>query len=116
MIRSLAGRRVILAASFSFLIIAVLGVATAFAVCSTNSYFVTTSAAPPNANWTTTAGLWQPFGGFPGCAPGDSASSTNVSPTQITVDSSIPNGLASINFNAPGSVIQIDSGGLLMLD
>ena len=87
-----------------------------FAVCVPTVYSVTSSAPPPSANWTTTTGLWQPSGGFPGCAPGDSAVSSNVSPTTITINSSIPNALLSIGFNAPGSVIQIDSGGLLMMD
>lgn len=89
-----------------------------FGVCNPNTaYVVTFSAPPPTANWTTTSGaLWQPSGGFPGCATGDSASSTNVSPTTIVINSSIPNGVAAINFNAPGSVIQVDSGAFLMLD
>jgi uncharacterized repeat protein (TIGR01451 family) len=116
-IRPFVRRRVIVAALLSFIFITALGAATVFAVCSTNSYVVTTSAPPLNDNWTDTTGaLWSPPGGFPGCAAGDSASSTNVSPTTITINSSIFNGLASINFNAPGSVIQIDSGGLLMMD
>jgi uncharacterized repeat protein (TIGR01451 family) len=115
-IRPFVRRRVVVAALFSFVVIAALGAATVFAVCVPTVYNVTSSAPPPSANWTTTSGLWQPGGGFPGCAPGDSAVSTNASPTTITINSPIPNGLLSVGFNAPGSVIQIDSGGLLMMD
>ncbi|HEX7139352.1 MAG TPA: hypothetical protein VF219_15965, partial [Vicinamibacterales bacterium] len=98
------------------LVILLIGATAAIGVCVPTVYSVTSSAPPPSANWTTTTGLWQQSGGFPGCAPGDSAVSSNVSPTTITINSSIPNALLSVGFNAPGSVIQIDSGGLLMMD
>jgi hypothetical protein len=71
--------------------IAVLGTATAFAICVPTVYNVTSSAPPASANWTATSGVWTPSGGFPGCAPGDTAADTNASPTTLIVNSAIPN-------------------------
>src|SRR6478672_11983756 len=95
--------------------IGVIGAATALA-CVTNSYSVTSSAPPPSANWTDTSGaLWTPGGGFPGCAPGDTASDTNASPTTFIVNSVIPNPIAGLNLACNGCVIDVQSGGQLTL-
>jgi uncharacterized repeat protein (TIGR01451 family) len=92
-----------------------LGAATVFAVCVPTAYTVTSSAPPASANWTDTSGLWNPSGGFPGCAPGDSAANTNASPTTIIVNSNIPNPIIGLNLNCNGCVIDIQSGGSLTL-
>jgi hypothetical protein len=112
-----ARRRVLfLSALWSFSLIGVVGLGTAFAACVTNNYAVTSSAPPPTGNWTDTSGaLWTPGGGFPGCAPNDTAADTNASPTTIIVNSAIPNSIAGLNFNSPGSVIEIDAGGVLTI-
>jgi uncharacterized repeat protein (TIGR01451 family) len=92
------------------------GAATAiFAVCIPTVYTVTSSAPPPIGNWTSTSGVWQPSGGFPGCAPGDSAADTNASPTTLIINGSIPNPIISLNLNCPGCAIDIQSGGSLTL-
>jgi len=116
-IRGAAFRRPILFVSslLTLALVAVLGVATAYAVCVPTAYSVTASAPPPIANWTTTAGVWQPSGGFPGCASGDSASDTNFSPTLLIVDSTIPNPIVGLNINCNGCGIFIQSGGQLTL-
>jgi uncharacterized repeat protein (TIGR01451 family) len=116
-IRGAAFRRPILFVSslFTLALVAVLGVATAYAVCIPTAYSVTASAPPAFANWTTTVGVWQPAGGFPGCAPGDSASDTNASPTTLFINSTIPNPIIGLNLNCIGCSIQIQSGGSLTL-
>ncbi|HEV2718723.1 MAG TPA: hypothetical protein VG323_01795, partial [Thermoanaerobaculia bacterium] len=79
---------------------AAIGIATAFAVCTTNSYIVTSSAPPPLGNWTDTSGaVWTPSGGFPGCATGDTASDTNPTSTTLIVNSAIPNPIAGLTLN-----------------
>src|SRR5438105_3520634 len=107
--------RVFVSALVSFILIGLAGAA-ALIGCVPTVYSVTASAPPPTANWTTTAGLWTPSGGFPGCAPGDSAADTNASPTTVIVNSSIPNPVIGITFNSSGSVVEIDSGGVLTID
>ena len=97
------------------LVVLVIGAATAYSVCVPTAYTVTASAPPPSANWTQTAGLWVPSGGFPGCAPGDGAVDLNASPTTVFVNSTIPNPIIGLNFSSPGSVINIQSGGQLTL-
>lgn len=72
-------RTVLVSCCLTIAAIAVMGAATAFTVCVPTAYSVTSSAPPASANWTDTSGLWTPAGGFPGCAPGDSASDTNAS-------------------------------------
>jgi len=116
-IRGAAFRRPTLFVSslLTLALVAALGVATAYAVCIPTAYSVTASAPPPLANWTTTVGVWQPSGGFPGCAPGDSASDTNASPTLLIVDSTIPNPIIGLNLNCTGCGIFIQSGGSLTL-
>jgi uncharacterized repeat protein (TIGR01451 family) len=98
-----------------FLLLA--GAATAiFAVCIPTVYSVTSSAPPPIGNWTDTSGaVWSPSGGFPGCAPGDTASDTNASPTTLIINSSIPNPIIGLTLNCPGCTIDIQSGGSLTL-
>jgi uncharacterized repeat protein (TIGR01451 family) len=87
-----------------------------WAICVPTVYSVTSSAPPPSANWTDTSGaLWVPTGGFPGCAPGDSASDTNATPTTIVINSAIPNPIISLNLACNGCVIDVQSGGLLTL-
>src|SRR5512147_3141689 len=111
-IRGAAFRRPILFVSslLTLALVAVLGVATAYAVCApSTAYSVTASAPPPLANWTTTVGVWQPSGGFPGCATNDSASDTNFSPTTLIIDSSIPNPIVGLNLNCAGCGIFIQS-------
>jgi uncharacterized repeat protein (TIGR01451 family) len=88
----------------------------AYAVCIPTAYTVTASAPPPSANWTDTVGLWQPTGGFPGCAPGDSASNTNFTPTTIVVNSSIPNPIIGLNLACSGCVIDVQGGGDLTIE
>jgi len=116
-IRGAAFRRPILFVSslLTLALVAVLGVATAYAICVPTAYSVTASAPPPLANWTTTVGVWQPSGGFPGCATGDSASDTNFSPTTLIIDSSIPNPIVGLNLSCSGCGIFIQSGGSLTL-
>ena len=99
--------------TLAFVILA--GAATVYAVCVPTAYSVTASAPPPAANWTTTVGVWQPSGGFPGCAPGDSASNTNVSPTTLFINSTIPNPIVGLNIACAGCSVQIQSGGSLTL-
>jgi uncharacterized repeat protein (TIGR01451 family) len=95
--------------------LAVAGAPTAaFAVCVPTVYTVT-AAPPATANWTDTAGIWVPSGGFPGCAPGDSASDTNASPTTFIVNSAIPNPIIGLNLACTGCVIDIQAGGQLTL-
>jgi len=116
-VRSAAFRRpiVFISALATFTLIAALGVATAYAACGTTSYNVT-GTPPPIDNWTDTTGaLWQPSGGFPGCAPGDSATDTNGAPTLLIVDSVIPNPIVGLNLNCSGCSIYIQSGGQLTL-
>jgi uncharacterized repeat protein (TIGR01451 family) len=94
--------------------LAVVGVAAA-QVCATNAYVVTSSATPPTANWTNTSGVWNPSGGFPGCASGDSAADTNASPTTLIINGSIANPIVGLNLNCNGCVIDVQSGGSLAL-
>jgi uncharacterized repeat protein (TIGR01451 family) len=97
-------------------LLATMGVSPAWAVCVPTVYNVTSSAPPPLANWTTTTGaLWQPSGGFPGCAPGDVAQDLNVSPTTVIVNSAIPNPIIGLNWACSGCLVEIDSGGSLAL-
>src|SRR5581483_6891675 len=113
-----ASRRptVVLATLLSFLVIVSAIGSVALAVCIPSSYFVTGSAPPPVANWTDTTGaVWSPAGGFPGCAPGDSATNTNASPTTLIVNSSIPNPIVGLNMSCAGCTIDIQSGGSLTL-
>lgn len=99
----------------TFAALATIGAATAFAVCVPTAYSVTASAPPPIANWTTTVGVWQPSGGFPGCSSGDTASDTNFSPTTLIINSSIPNPIVGLNLACNGCVIEVQSGGTLRL-
>jgi uncharacterized repeat protein (TIGR01451 family) len=108
-------RTVLVSSCLTVAALAVLGTATAFALCTPTAYTVTSSAPPPTANWTSTSGVWTPGGGFPGCAPGDSASDTSATPTTFIVDSVIPNPLASLDLNCAGCVIDIQTGGQLTL-
>lgn len=115
-VRTIFRRRTFIISMYATLgVLLTLATASVFAVCSTTSYFVTSSAPPPIANWTQTSGLWQPFGGFPGCAPGDSATDTNFSPTTIIINSPIPNPIAGMNFTCSGCVVDIQPGGSLTL-
>src|SRR5437762_12574548 len=97
------------------LVVLVIGAATAYSVCVPTAYTVTASAPPPSANWTQTSGLWSPSGGFPGCAPGDSASDTNASPTTLIINSAIPNPIIGVNLNCNGCMIDIQPGGQLTI-
>jgi uncharacterized repeat protein (TIGR01451 family) len=105
----------IASALITFALLALIGVAVAQAVCIPTSYTVTGSAPPPIANWTDTSGLWVPSGGFPGCAPGDSAADTNASPTTIAINSTIPNPIIGLNLACNGCVIDVQPGGQLTL-
>jgi len=88
----------------------------AFSICIPTVYNVTSSAPPPVGNWTDTSGaVWTPSGGFPGCAPGDSANDLNASPTTLIINSAIPNPLISLNLGCNGCVIDVQSGGSLTL-
>ena len=82
-------------------------------VCSTTAY-VTSSSPPLSANWTDTSGvLWNPSGGFPGCATNDSASD-NAS-TTIIVNTAITNSIAGLTMACSSCTIDIQSGGSLTL-
>ncbi|HEV7427903.1 MAG TPA: hypothetical protein VGQ46_16225 [Thermoanaerobaculia bacterium] len=109
-------RTILTSSAVTLLAIAVLGTATAFAVCVPTVYNVTSSAPPPSANWTDTSGaVWTPSGGFPGCAPGDTAADTNGSPTTLIINSAITNAIIGLNLSCPGCAIDIQSGGSLTL-
>lgn len=111
-----SGRRVLFVSGVSFILLSALVAATAFAVCVPTAYTVTSSAPPPVANWTDTSGaVWSPAGGFPGCAPGDSAANGNASPTTLIINSSVPNPIIGLNLACAGCMIDIQSGGSLTL-
>jgi uncharacterized repeat protein (TIGR01451 family) len=114
---SLRRRPIFVASALLTLIVATaIGAATIAVVCAPTAYTVTSSSAPPSANWTTTNGvLWTPPGGFPGCGTGDSASDTNASPTTIIVNSVIPNAIVGLNLACNGCVIDVQTGGQLTL-
>ncbi len=109
-------RTILTASALTLLAIAVLGTATVFAVCVPTVYNVTSSAPPPIGNWTDTSGaVWTPSGGFPGCAPGDTAADLNGTPTTLIINSAIPNAIIGLNLSCPGCAIDIQSGGSLTL-
>ncbi|MEA2568380.1 MAG: hypothetical protein QOI24_381 [Acidobacteriota bacterium] len=112
--KTLQRRTFVIAMLATLTVLITLGAATLFAVCAPNAYTVTSSAA--TATWTDASGLWNPSGGFPGCATGDSATDTNGPPgTTIIVNSIIPNPLIGLNFSCNGCVIDIQPGGALRL-
>jgi uncharacterized repeat protein (TIGR01451 family) len=94
-------------------IAASIGYADAASSCTGTSYSVTSSAPPASANWTSSSGLWNPSGAYPGFASCDSASDTNSSPTTLIVNSVIPNGLNALTLACNGCVIDIEPGGQL---
>jgi len=109
-------RTMLVSCCVTIAVLTILGAATAFAVCIPTVYNVTSSAPPPIGNWTDTSGaVWSPSGGFPGCAPGDTASDNNASPTTLIINSAIPNPIIGLNLSCPGCVIDIQSGGSLTL-
>ncbi|HSY49073.1 MAG TPA: hypothetical protein VLC46_09690 [Thermoanaerobaculia bacterium] len=109
-------RTVLVSCCVTIAAIAMLGVATAFAICIPTVYNVTSSAPPPIGNWTDTSGaVWTPSGGFPGCAPGDNAADLNAAPTTLIINSAIPNPIIGLNLSCPGCAIDIQSGGSLTL-
>jgi uncharacterized repeat protein (TIGR01451 family) len=109
-------RTILTASGLTLLAIAVLGTATAFAICIPTVYTVTSSAPPPIGNWTDTSGaVWTPSGGFPGCAPGDTAADLNATPTTLIINSAIANPIIGLNLSCPGCTIDIQSGGSLTL-
>src|SRR6476469_9809601 len=109
-------RTILTSSALTLLAIALLGTATAFAICVPTVSNVTSSAPPPIGNWTDTSGaVWTPAGGFPGCAPGDSAQDLNATPTTLIINSAIPNPLISLNLGCNGCVIDIQPGGSLTL-
>jgi uncharacterized repeat protein (TIGR01451 family) len=109
-------RTILTSSALTLLAIALLGTATAFAICVPTVYNVTSSAPPPIGNWTDTSGaVWTPASGFPGCAPGDAAQDLNATPTTLIINSAIPNPLISLNLGCNGCVIDIQPGGSLTL-
>ena len=110
-------RRIVFAALISTtVILSLMLTGIAWAVCVPTVYTVTSSAPPPSGNWTDTSGaVWTPTGGFPGCAPGDTAADTNASPTTLIVNSTIPNPIISLNLACSGCVIDVQPGGQLTL-
>ena len=95
---------------------ATVGASPAYAVCIPTAYSVVSLAPPATANWTDSTGTtWTPAGGYPGCAPGDTASDTNASPTTIVIDSVIANPIIGLNLACSGCVIDIQPGGQLTL-
>jgi uncharacterized repeat protein (TIGR01451 family) len=114
-VRRVLGIALILALVLAVSLVGIAAAATSSG-CVTNSYAVTFSAPPPSANWTDTSGaVWLPAGGFPGCAPGDTAADTSFSPTTLIVNSVIPNTLAGVNLGCSGCVIDIQAGGQLAI-
>ncbi len=113
---ALQWRRIaVITAALTIAIVVLAGGSVLAQSCVTQAYSVTSSAPPPAGNWTATSGLWNPSGGFPGCAAGDSASDTNASPTTITINSVIPNPIVSLNLSCNGCEIDIVPGGSLTL-
>lgn len=110
-------RRFFFVGSLTFAVLALLIAASAaFAICVPAVYNVTSSAPPPIGNWTDTSGaVWNPPGGFPGCALGDVAQDLNASPTTLIINSSIPNPIIGMNVTCAGCTIDIQSGGSLTL-
>jgi uncharacterized repeat protein (TIGR01451 family) len=109
-------RRSLVIASAVFVTMAALILGSAvFAVCVPTSYTATTSM--PTVNWTDTSFLWTPAGGYPGCAPGDSASITPIGPLPptIIINSSIPNPIIGLNFAFNGAVIELQPSGHLTI-
>jgi uncharacterized repeat protein (TIGR01451 family) len=91
--------------------------------CTGTAYSVVTSSAPPAANWTDVSGLWTPpVNSYPGRDTAcDSASDTNSSVTVITVNSTIPNPITSLNLSCTGvgctgGTVDITTGGSLTID
>jgi len=113
------GRIAMITAAMTVTIVALLGgVAAAGTFCAPSSYAVISSAPPASANWTQTSGLWNPSGGYPGCAVGDSASDTNVSPTTITLDNTSSNlniTINTLNLACNGCVVEVGAGTSLTL-
>ncbi len=113
------GRIAMITAAMTVAIVALLGgVAAAGTFCAPSSYAVISSAPPASANWTQTSGLWNPSGGYPGCAVGDSASDTNASPTTITLDTTSSNvniTINTLNLACNGCVVEVGSGTSLTL-
>jgi len=88
----------------------------AFAICIPTVYNVISGAPPPIGNWTDASGaVWTPSGGFPGCAPGDTASDTNATPTTLIINSAIPNPIIGLSISCTGCAIDVQSGGSLTL-
>jgi len=109
-------RTILTSSAVTFVAIALLGTATAFAICIPTVYSVTSSAPPPIGNWTDTSGaVWTPAGGFPGCSPGDVAQDLNAAPTTLIINSAVPNPIIALNLACNGCVIEIQSGGSLTL-
>jgi uncharacterized repeat protein (TIGR01451 family) len=108
-----------IAASLTVAIVALLGgAAVALAACGPAAYTVTGSA-PASANWTQTSGLWNPPGGYPGCAAGDSASVTSGSPTTIFLDNTSASAnitIDTLNLSCSGCVVDIGPGTSLTLN
>lgn len=109
-------RRIARIAAALTMALSVLVAGTLFAICVPTVYTVTSSAPPPTGNWTDTSGaVWTPNGGFPGCAPGDTAADLNGTPTTLIINSAIPNPIIGLNLSCPGCTIDIQSGGSLAL-
>src|SRR5262245_18791590 len=119
-ISSASGRRIL--ASGGLTMLALVGalvftahgkLSSAFA-CIPTAYSVTSSAPPPIGFWTDTSGaVWTPAGGFPGCAPGDSAADTNPTPTTLIINSAVPNPLIGLTMSCRGCNIDSQAGGSL---
>jgi uncharacterized repeat protein (TIGR01451 family) len=81
------------------------------AICTA---YTVTPAATGNLNWTDTAALWVPVGSYPGeNSACDTATDSGGMPVTITVNTAIPNPIASLDVLCASCVVDIQPGGSL---
>ena len=81
--------------------------------CSSPTPYAVTSSSPGPANWTSS--IWS-NPGYPGQGSCDSATDNSSLISPITVDTTIPNGLAALSVGCGSCTIDIASGGVLTVD
>ncbi len=79
------------------------------AACTTT--YTLTPTPPAAANWTDPS-IWSPVG-FPGSAAGDCVDSGSATPTNIVVDSALPNPIEDLQWHCSSCNIEITAGGQL---
>jgi len=78
--------------------------------------YTVTPAATGTLNWTDTGALWVPVGSYPGQNSAcDTASDSGPMPLTITVNTAIPNPIASLDVLCAACVVDIQPGGSLTL-